>query len=56
MDYEAWRPALAAFYDANGQQQGAINLRNGDRLTDSDRLTIRGLRAAMQVAEQRLAA
>lgn len=56
MNYEAWRPALIAFYAANGQSQGAINLRNGDRLTDSDRLTIDGLRAAFQIAEQRIAA
>ncbi len=44
--YEAWRPALVAFYAANGQSQGALNIRNGMRLTDSDRLTIDGLRAA----------
>ncbi len=46
---EAWRDALAAFYFANAQTQSAINVgKLNMRLTDSDRLTIKGLRAAVE--------
>jgi len=51
-DYEAWRPALIAFYRADSpwMAQKLSNLRNGHPLTDDDRLVIDGLMAAVKVA------
>jgi hypothetical protein len=57
MNYEAWRPALAAFYHANAQTQAAINVGTFNmRLTDSDRLTIDGLKAAVDALDRKQAA
>ncbi len=39
-DYEAWRPALIAFYQAECSFQSAENVKRGEPLTNSDRRMI----------------
>jgi hypothetical protein len=53
MDYEAWRPALIAFYRADGWFQSAENLERGCELTPECERTIRSLAAAYQATPQR---
>jgi gluconate kinase len=50
VNYEAWRPALIAFYESDSpwMRQKLENLRRGDPLTDEDKRTIDGL--ALKVA------
>jgi len=47
LEYEAWRPALIAYYRAESpwMVQKLQNLRNGYPLNDTDRSVIDGLRA-----------
>jgi hypothetical protein len=51
-DYEAWRPALIAFYrhESPWMTQKLENLRRGDPLTTDDRHVIDGLIAATRIA------
>lgn len=42
-DYEAWRPALIAFYKADGWFQSAENLERGSPLNNADRRLIDAL-------------
>lgn len=51
-DYEAWRPALIAFYRAESpwMTQKLENLRRGDPLTTDDCHVIDGLMAVQKVA------
>jgi hypothetical protein len=42
-DYEAWRPALVAFYRADGWFQSAENAERGSQLTNEDRRIIDAL-------------
>lgn len=50
--YEAWRPALIAFYRSEGPWfQKVENLQRGDPLSDEDRHVIDGLIAAQNVRE-----
>jgi hypothetical protein len=49
--YEAWRPALVAFYLNDGPWfQTVENVRRGDPLTRTDRRIINALQAALRVA------
>jgi hypothetical protein len=50
LDYEAWRPALIAFYERDELRQKALNLKNGVPLDYLDRRTIEALRAALDAA------
>jgi hypothetical protein len=51
-DYEAWRPALIAFYrhESPWMRQKLENLERGDPLTTDDRHVIDGLIAATRIA------
>jgi hypothetical protein len=49
MDYEAWRPALAAFYRADCWFQTAEHLERGGKLTPENKRHIRALQAAFIV-------
>lgn len=49
-DYEAWRPALAAFYRSECCFQSAENVARGDPLTISDKRMIEALTAAHERA------
>lgn len=51
-DYEAWRPALIAFYQAESpwMSQKLQNLRRGDAMTGDDKHVIDGLIAAVRIA------
>jgi hypothetical protein len=51
-DYEAWRPALIAFYwrESPWMLQKLENLERGYPLSDDDRRVIDGLREALKVA------
>lgn len=42
-DYEAWRPALVAFYKADCCFQSAMNVKNGMPLTIGDKRVIDAL-------------
>jgi hypothetical protein len=50
IDYEAWRPALIAFYERDELRQKALNLKNGAPLDYLDKRAIDGLRAALDLA------
>lgn len=45
-DYEAWRPALVAFYRADCWFQSAENLERGGQLSEDNKRHIRALQAA----------
>jgi hypothetical protein len=49
-DYEAWRPALAAFYKADCCFQSAENVSRGYPLTLADKRIIDGLILAVERA------
>lgn len=55
-DYEAWRPALIAFYERDELRQKAANLKNGDALDYLDRRAIEALAAAAELLPMRAAA
>lgn len=42
-NYEAWRPALIAFYKAEAMFQSAENVKRGEPLTNGDRRMIETL-------------
>lgn len=48
-DYEAWRPALIAFYEHDELKQKAANLKNGTPLDYLDRRAIEALVAAAEL-------
>jgi hypothetical protein len=57
-DYEAWRPALIAFYERECPWASMTleNLRRGEPLTNENRRTIEALIVAGERAPERLAA
>jgi hypothetical protein len=46
--YEAWRPALIAFYERDELKQKALNLKNGASLDYLDRRCIEAMMAAAE--------
>lgn len=56
-DYEAWRPALIAFYRAQGPWYMTIEeLERGSPLTTDNKHDIDGLVAALALVSERVAA
>jgi hypothetical protein len=55
-DYEAWRPALVAFYRADAWFQSAENVERGFPLTNADRRIIDALIVAGERAPLKRAA
>jgi hypothetical protein len=53
-DYEAWRPALIAFYRADCWFQSAENVERGGPLTAEDKRLIAVLRAVVPLAPEPL--
>ena len=56
MNYEAWRPALIAFYEAEGghMPQTLESLRWGGTLTEENKRIIRGIVAAQDTMQPSL--